>query len=219
MRDLHRRNLGAYSLAASLGALFVLLAAPAHAITVPLSFEFDAGVEGDFGSVRVTENGTGGLFFEITTGPDLGPDPDLHYFYFNLTTAVDDLEISSDDDVFTDYSLDTGWPVAGGAGSSFDHSVFFGNGGGRKGNGTLESATFTLVSASGDLDLDGLAELSETSGGLETFFAVHVQNTGLFGGGSETIGGDVIIPEPSSLALLATGLLGLAGLGRRRPRS
>jgi len=216
MRDLRRHRLRLASLAAGFGAM-VALANPAQAITVPLTFEFDNGDEGDFGSVRITENGSGGLFFEVQAGPDLGPEPDLHYFYFNLTTVVDDLAIQSDDDVFTAYSLDGGFPVRGGAGSRFDYSVFFGNGGGKKGNGTLELATFTVFSESGTpLSLQELAELSQTAEGIETFFAVHVQNTGPWGGGSETIGGDTIVPEPTTLGLMAAGLTALAYLGRRR---
>ncbi len=192
-------------------ACAVLPSAPAEALTVPLSFELDAGVEGDFGSIRIEEDGSGGLFFEITLGPDLGPDVDLHYFYFNIDAP--DLAIASGNPVNTAYRLEANLTVRGGAGSSFDYSVFFGNGAGPPGNGTLQTASFTLFSSSVDLSLADLAELSNTSQGLESNFAVHVQSTST-PANSETVG--AIIPEPTSFALLACGLFGLAAGGQRR---
>jgi hypothetical protein len=190
-----------------------LLPTSARALTLPLTFEFDDGIAGDYGSVRVEENGSGGIFFEITLGPDLGPNADLHYFYFNLISGVPDLAITSDDAVATAYALETDLSVRGGAGSSFDYSVFFGNGAGPPGNGTLQTASFTLFSSSTDLSLSDLFELSNTSQGLEASFAAHVQSTST-PANSETIG--AVIPEPTSFALMACGLVGLAVAGRRR---
>lgn len=190
-----------------------LLPHPAHALTLPLTFEFDDGTQGDYGSVRVEENGSGGIFFEITLGPDLGPNADLHYFYFNWVGSLPDLAITSDDGVQTAYSLESDLSVRGGAGSSFDYSVFFGNGAGPPGNGTLQTASFTLVSSSTDLSLADLFEPSSTSQGLEANFAAHVQSTST-PAHSETVG--AVVPEPATFALLACGLFGLTAAGCRR---
>jgi hypothetical protein len=203
-----RALLCALGLVACLG----LLPDPAQALTLPLTFEFDDGVEGDYGTVVIEEDGAGGIFFEVSLGPDLGPDADLHYFYFNLSSNVPDLVISSDDPVATVYGLAAGSSVRGGAGSSFDYAVFFGNGAGPPGNGTLQTATFTLSSTSTDLSLADFFELSSTSQGLESNFAAHVQSTSTRAG-SETVG--AVVPEPTTLGMMVCGLLGLAAAGRR----
>jgi hypothetical protein len=196
----------------ALAALLAFAPAPARALSVPITFEFDDGIEGDYGTIEVEEDGSGGLSFEITLGPDLGPDADLHYFYFNLLSDIPDLALTSDDVVATEYALIGDSRVRGGAGSGFDYAVFFGNGAGGKGNGNLGDASFTLSSEAG-IDLGDLFELSSTSQGLEAHFAVHVQSTST-GANSETVG--AVIPEPTTSALLGLGLLGLAFSGRRR---
>jgi hypothetical protein len=110
------------------------------------------------------------------------------------------------------YVLTANPSVAGGAGSSFDFGVNFGNGGGPPGNGLLTGATFVL-SAAQALAVDDLLIASSTSQGIQAFFAVHAQSTSLTSATSETVGA---IPEPATAALLLAGLAGLAAVGRVR---
>ena len=198
-------------------ALVFLAPALASALSIPLDVEFDDAVSGDFASVTVTEDG-GELRFEIAIDPgsDLGGEADLHEFYFNLTGSFSGLSISSDDPQHPrgQYALAGGPSVRGGAGSSFDFGVSFGNGGGPPGNGTLQTASFTLGAAQ-PLSIADLFETSTASGGEVTVhFAAHVQSTSFANGSdSETVGG--VIPEPGTGALLGLGL-GILGVRSRQ---
>ena len=177
--------------------------------------EFDDGLVGTYGAVDVTESG-GDLHFAITLDASLGADRDLHELYFNLADGFTGVGITSADVVNTAYSLDANPPVAGGAGSSFDFGVNFGNGGGGPGNGRLTSATLVL-SATQPLAIADLLIVSSTSQDIEAVFAVHVQGTSLVAGAtSETVGAP--IPEPATALLLALGLSGLAAFPRARTR-
>lgn len=215
-RSLARTGLLGFAIAAALFS-----AAAASAISFPLNVEFDEAITGNFGNVEVTEVTGGDLFFEITLTGELGPNADLHEFYFNLPTAVAGLTLSSTDVVNTPYDLDFDPSVSGGAGSSFVWGVNLGNGAGPNGNGVLQTVTFTL-SANGDLSENDLLISSSTNDGIEVFVAAHVQGTELTRRGSETVGSAV--PEPTTFLL---GALGLAFAGgqrfaratRLRPRS
>jgi len=203
-----------------MGLLAAVIPGTAGALTFGLNTEFDTGVTGPFALVEITED-SGALNFVITLNADeLGAGADLHQFYFNLDASITGLAISNTDAPTTEYLLMSNPSVAGGAGSDFDWGVHFGSGAGAKGNGSLESASFTLT-ADQDLSLDDLFLSSFASGGsIPVQFAAHIQGTSaLTGATSETIGGGMFppggtIPEPSTASLLAGALMLLAGRSR-----
>jgi hypothetical protein len=194
--------------------LGLFAASSAGAVSFPLNVEFDDGTIGTFGNVEVTEL-AGDLQFQITLNASLGAGADLHELYFNLSGTQTGLAISSSDVVNTAYTLLTGPPAAGGAGSSFGFGVSFGNGAGPPGNGVLQTASFVL-SADGALGIGDLLVSSSTSQDIEVYLAAHVQGTSLVPGvTSETVGS--LVPEPGTLGLVLLGLLGL-GAARQHPR-
>jgi hypothetical protein len=189
-------RIGAMALAGALTSLAPAAQADPPAATLPLTVEFDTGATAKFGTVVVTEDGTGALSFDVTIHPHvLGPRADLHMLYFNLEGPVPGLAIATWDPVYTLYSLRTRPAVAGGAGSRFDFAVHFGNGASRSGNGVLQHARFTLY-ATHALSLHQLLPLSSTSRGIVVNMAAHVQGTSFAkGAGSETVGG-LLSPLP-----------------------
>jgi PEP-CTERM motif len=201
----------------TLGFVFfggLLWAGAASATTFNLTARFGTTNVASFGTVDVTEVAGGDLLFEISLNPAaFGGTADFHEFYFNLDDAITGAAITSPDVVQTAYTLASGSNPAGGAGSSFDFAVNFGNGAGPPGNGVLHGASFVL-SASTDLAIADLLISSHVNTPLDVFFAAHVQGTALPGADSETVGAPV--PEPSVLALAALGLVGLAGARRAR---
>ncbi|RIL07468.1 MAG: hypothetical protein DCC71_02790 [Proteobacteria bacterium] len=193
-------------------AAIAFAAAPAGALTIPLNVEFDDGTVGPHATLTVEESG-GGLDFTLSlAGTDLGPNADLHEFYFNIAGDPGALQLETVSAVATPFELSTDPAVAGGAGAAFDYGVNLGEGAGPPGNGVLQSASFRIT-ADDPLTLASLSPLSATSQGIQVNFALHVQGTSAPFATSETVGG--VIPEPGTLLLLAAGLSGLALHGRR----
>jgi len=189
----------------------------ARALTFDLNTEFDNGLSGSFATVEVIESG-GDLVFDLARNSSLGPGADLHVFYFNLVNYFSGLSIIQDDSPNTHYELCIDPSVAGGAGADFDFGVSFGNGAGKKGNGVLQSAHF-VISADEPLSLSDLFETSiASSERYVIYMALHVQGTNLVKGqNSETVGGGMV-PEPSTVVLLGSGLISLYS-ARQRLRS
>ena len=184
----------------------------AGAVTFDLDTEFDTGATGPFATVGISEN-AGALDFSISLDIDeLGPDADLHAFYFNFVGDDTGLAISNTNAPNTEYLLGANPSVDGGAGSSFDWGVDFGDGAGSPGNGELLTALFSLT-ADQALTIQNLLGSSFASGDtIEVHMAAHIQGTSaLTGATSETIGG--LVPEPSTGLLVLSGLAMLAVRG------
>jgi hypothetical protein len=108
--------------------------------------------------------------------------------------------------------------TSGGIGTSFtslspalDQAFFIGDG--LTGDGTGSVQDFYVPSGAGELVL-GISDACGYSGGP----GCYGDNSGTFTATYSVTGGSLLMPEPASLALLATGLLAVSAARRRRAR-
>ena len=207
-------------LGVALGAGVGARDAAAASTSATLEVQLGPQKTGNYGSVEVTEV-QGGLDFVITLNPALGNKADLREFYFNLPDQFSGVHLTDSGcdggSCNSPFQLERNKSTSGGASSRFDYRVSFGNGGGSKGNGTLQEASFHIDANTALSLTPSPFDPSFTSRHLGVIFAAHVPGAK---GVAATIGATsaTLVPEPGTAALFGLGLLGLTWVGRRRLR-
>jgi len=208
--------------------LFMPLQAHAQFITYDFTFENDGDLSAppNFGTVQVHDNVADQLAFTITANTDvLGLNADIQAFGF-MVDGVSGLSLVSAPSFFSISELDR----IQGRNSDFDVVVGFGNG-----TPTLNPVSF-IVTVSG-LSLSNLLfnDINSQNNKPDANFMAHVQSTSPDDPGSEAIGGRYeegegggggggggqggnqgVVPAPEVIWLLSAGLVGLAGISRRK---
>jgi hypothetical protein len=201
----------------SAGLISPTFAAPVDAIFIPLNIAFgnyDPPRIADFGMVEISQTQGTKVQFTISglSSGAGGDKTDLYKFYFNTTHDIEFLKIDSiDPSGRLQYDFDNDSPLYKADGSGFfDGVIEWGSG-----DPQVDYAefVFSTISTAPIFVADFLA-LSTPSDKGRYLVASHLQSTNFNPGFTgEFVGG---VPIPGSLLLFGSGLLGVAGLRKKK---